>query len=54
MVEQISCVSAFKPDLFIGKNIIVSGASSGIGLAIARGFQSLGGRSMLREPQKKN
>jgi hypothetical protein len=38
VVEQISCVSAFKPDLFDGKNIIVSGASSGIGLVIARGY----------------
>jgi NAD(P)-dependent dehydrogenase (short-subunit alcohol dehydrogenase family) len=35
-------LSAFRPDLFAGKTVVISGGSSGIGLAIARGFASLG------------
>ncbi len=34
---------SFRPDLYAGKRILVSGASSGIGLAIAQGFARLGG-----------
>ncbi len=35
-------VATFRPDLFAGKSVLVSGASSGIGLAIAQGFARLG------------
>lgn len=35
-------LDSFKPGLFAGKQVIVSGASSGIGLAIAQGFAALG------------
>lgn len=35
-------VATFRPDLFAGKTVLVSGATSGIGLAIAQGFASLG------------
>jgi NAD(P)-dependent dehydrogenase (short-subunit alcohol dehydrogenase family) len=35
-------VESFARDLFQGRHVIVSGASSGIGQAIARGFASLG------------
>lgn len=34
--------STFKQDLYAGKHVIVSGGTSGIGLAIARGFAGLG------------
>ncbi len=37
-----SIVVSFRPDLFSGHHVLVSGASSGIGLAIARGFATLG------------
>jgi NAD(P)-dependent dehydrogenase (short-subunit alcohol dehydrogenase family) len=36
-------LATFRPDLYAGKRILVSGGSSGIGLAIARGFAGLGG-----------
>lgn len=35
---------AFRPGLYDGKSVLVSGATSGIGLAIAEGFASLGAR----------
>ncbi|MEI4472384.1 SDR family NAD(P)-dependent oxidoreductase [Frigidibacter sp. MR17.24] len=35
-------VATFRPDLFAGKHVILAGATSGIGLAIARGFAALG------------
>lgn len=35
-------IESFAPSLFSGKRVIVSGASSGIGQAIARGFAALG------------
>ncbi len=35
-------IAAFRADLFKGKSVLVSGATSGIGLAIARGFAALG------------
>ncbi|WP_043202467.1 SDR family NAD(P)-dependent oxidoreductase [Paraburkholderia acidipaludis] len=47
--QQHDCVEkqeihAFRPGLFNGKTVLVSGATSGIGLAIAEGFASLGAR----------
>ncbi len=35
-------VASFRPDLFAGKTVLVSGATSGIGLAVAEGFARLG------------
>ena len=35
-------VSTFRPDLFAGRAVVVSGGSSGLGLAVARGFARLG------------
>ncbi|PYE28033.1 hypothetical protein C7410_101365 [Paraburkholderia silvatlantica] len=37
-------IHAFRAGLFSGKTVLVSGATSGIGLAIAEGFASLGAR----------
>ena len=34
---------SFRSDLFAGKTIFVSGGSSGVGLALARGYAALGG-----------
>lgn len=36
-------LATFRPDLFAGKRIVVSGGSSGIGLAVAQGFARLRG-----------
>lgn len=41
-LEQ-SITDSFRDDLFAGKKILVSGGSSGVGLALARGFAALGG-----------
>ena len=35
-------IESFKPGLFAGKSVLVSGGSSGIGLAIAQGFAAMG------------
>lgn len=35
-------LSTFRPDLFAGKTVVVSGGSSGIGLTLAQGFARLG------------
>ena len=35
-------IDTFRPDLFRGRVVLVSGATSGIGLAIAKGFRRLG------------
>jgi len=35
-------IATFRPDLFAERRVLVSGASTGIGLAIARGFRRLG------------
>ncbi len=37
-----SVAGVFAPDLFRGRQVLVSGASSGIGLDVARGFAALG------------
>ena len=37
-----TAASSFRPGLFDGHHVMVSGGTSGIGLAIARGFASLG------------
>lgn len=43
MTATLSDVTAvFAPDLFRGQQVLVSGASSGIGLELARGFAALG------------
>jgi NAD(P)-dependent dehydrogenase (short-subunit alcohol dehydrogenase family) len=39
-MEEI--LATFRPDLFAGKRVLVSGASSGIGLAMAQAFARLG------------
>ena len=39
--------SVFKPDLFAGKNIIVTGGGSGIGRCTAHELASLGARVVL-------
>jgi NAD(P)-dependent dehydrogenase (short-subunit alcohol dehydrogenase family) len=35
-------LAAFRPDLFAGKQVLISGGTSGIGLAVAKGFARLG------------
>lgn len=42
--DQHQEIHAFRPGLFDGKSVLVSGATSGIGLAIADGFAALGAR----------
>ena len=43
MSATLSAVTGvFAPDLFRGREVLVSGASSGIGLELARGFAALG------------
>ncbi|PZQ97020.1 MAG: oxidoreductase [Cereibacter sphaeroides] len=41
-ISQSEILGSFRADLFKGQHIILSGATSGIGLDIARGFASLG------------
>jgi NAD(P)-dependent dehydrogenase (short-subunit alcohol dehydrogenase family) len=40
--RETSPTASFAADLFAGQTVFVSGASSGIGLEIARGFRDLG------------
>ncbi len=42
MIPLREIINSFKPGLFAEKRVLVSGASSGIGLAIAQGFAALG------------
>jgi NAD(P)-dependent dehydrogenase (short-subunit alcohol dehydrogenase family) len=35
-------LATFRPDLFAGKRVLISGGTSGIGLALAKGFARLG------------
>src|SRR5260370_41538572 len=35
-------LAAFRPDLFAGKQVLISGGTSGIGLGVAKGFARLG------------
>jgi hypothetical protein len=39
-------IGSFRADLFAGKHVLVSGATSGIGLAIATAFQRLGAHTI--------
>jgi NAD(P)-dependent dehydrogenase (short-subunit alcohol dehydrogenase family) len=39
-MDQI--LAAFRPDLFAGKQVLISGGTSGIGLGVAKGFARLG------------
>jgi NAD(P)-dependent dehydrogenase (short-subunit alcohol dehydrogenase family) len=39
-MDQI--LAAFRPDLFAGKHVLISGGTSGIGLGVAKGFARLG------------
>lgn len=40
---MLSTIDSFRSDLFAGQKIFVSGGSSGIGLALAKGFAAFGG-----------
>ncbi|WP_313193397.1 SDR family oxidoreductase [Shinella zoogloeoides] len=40
--EKSEIAATYLPDLFAGKRVLVSGGTSGIGLAIAKGFAALG------------
>ena len=40
----MSPLDTYRPDLFAGRMILVTGGTSGIGLASARAFRDLGGR----------
>jgi NAD(P)-dependent dehydrogenase (short-subunit alcohol dehydrogenase family) len=41
-MDQI--LAAFRPDLFAGKQVLISGGTSGIGLGVAKGFARLGAK----------
>jgi NADPH:quinone reductase-like Zn-dependent oxidoreductase len=40
--SSADALAALRPDLFAGQRVLVTGGTSGIGAAVARGFARLG------------